>query len=336
MGAGGEGVRRQRGVTAMRRRHLLLAPLALPAVAQAQGHWPDKPLRFVISAQVGGVSDIFIRIMENRIREKLGQPLYIDPRPGGGGMIAAETAIRAGDNHTVTVNHIASHAISMAVYRNRGEFNPQRDLPGVVRFARLPNVLIVQAARPIHSIADLVAYIRANPREANFSSASSGTSSHLSGLLFAERMGVEVTHVPYRGTAPSMQAVLNGQVLFNIDNAPVSRALVQAGQLRALGVSTAERVPTMPELPTLQEQGVPDFDVSSWYGIAAPAAMPRALTDRLASVILDAMADPGIAARFREVGAEPWPLGTDGYRAFMREEAARWKQVAERAGATVD
>lgn len=319
------------------RRLILAAPmLALPGLARAETSWPEKPLRFIISAQVGGVSDIFMRILENRIREKLGQGLYIDPRPGGGGMIAAETAIRANDNHTFTVNHIASHAISLAVYRNRGSFNPHTELPGICRIVRLPNVLIVKADKPIHSVADLVAYIKANPREANFSSASPGTSSHLSGLLFAQRMGVEVTHVPYRGTAPSMQAVLNGQVLFNIDNAPVSRALVLQGALRALGVSTAERATTMPELPTLQEQGVPDFDVSSWYGIAAPAATPRTITDRLAGVLLEAMKDPDIARRFREVGAEPWPLDTEGYRAFIAAETRRWAAVAEAAGATVE
>ncbi len=314
----------------------LAAAAGLPRPAAAAPAWPEKPLRFIISAQVGGVSDIFIRIVENRLRERLGQSLYIDPRPGGGGMIAAEAAMRANDNHSFTVNHIASHAISMAVYRNRGDFNPQRDLPGVCRFARLPNVLLVHADRPIKTVQDLVAFIKANPREANFSSASPGTSSHLSGLLIAQKMGVEVTHVPYRGTAPSMQAVLNKQVLFNIDNAPVSRALVQQGALRAIGVSTAERASTMPEVPTLQEQGVPDFDVSSWYGLAAPASTPAPIVERLAGVMLEAMADPGIAARFREVGAEPWPLGTEGYRAFMKAEAARWAQVAEAAGATVD
>ena len=344
MGAGGEGLRRQRGLRPVRRRPLLLAPALSAGLLTAAGRaalaqdlaWPDRPLRFVISAQVGGVSDIFLRILENRLRERLGQGLYIEPRPGGGGMIAAEAVIRAADNHSFTVNHIASHAISMAVYRNRGAFDPQRELPGVCRLARLPNVLIVHPDKPIRSVAELVAYIRANPREANFSSASPGTSSHLSGLLFAERVGVEVTHVPYRGTAPSMQAVLNGQVLFNIDNAPASRAQVLAGALRAIGVSTAERATTMPEIPTLQEQGVKDFDVSSWYGIAAPAATPRPIVDRLAAVLLEAMADPAIAQRFREVGAEPWPLGTEEYRAFMREEAARWAKVAQAAGATVD
>lgn len=322
----------------LRRALLAAAPVLICADrlrAQTPG-WPEKPLRFVISAQVGGVSDIFLRILEGRIRERLGQGLYVDPRPGGGGMIAAESAIRAADNHSFTMNHIASHAISPAVYRNRGAFDPNRDLPGICRLARLPNVLIVQAAKPIHTVAELVAFIRANPREANFSSASPGTSSHLSGLLFAERMGIEVTHIPYRGTAPSMQAVLNGQVLFNIDNAPVSRALVQQGALRAIGVSTAGRVPTMPELPTLQEQGVADFDVSSWYGVAAPAATPRAITDRLAAVLLEAMADPDVIRRFRDLGAEPWPLGTEDYRAFIQAELRRWAAVAEAAGATVD
>jgi len=308
----------------------------LPIVVRAQPAWPDRPLRFIISAQVGGVSDIFLRILENRMQERLGQGLYIDPRPGGGGMIAGQTAIRAADNHSFVINHIASHAISLAVYRNRGDYDPLRELPGVCRIARLPNVLIVRSELPIHNVQDLVAYIRANPREANFSSASPGTSSHLSGLLFAQQMGVQVTHVPYRGTAPSMQAVLNGEVLFNIDNAPASRAQVLAGALRAIGVSTAERASTMPEIPTLQEQGVPDFDVSSWYGIAAPAATPKPIVDRLASTILEAMHDPGIAARFRDVGAEPWPLETEPYNAFMRAEAERWAKVAEAAGATVN
>lgn len=319
----------------LHRRALLLA-LASPALARAQPAWPDRPLRFIVSAQVGGVSDIFVRLLEPVLRETLGQGVYVDPRPGAGGLIAAEAAIRAADNHSFTVNHIASHGIGPSVYRNRGGFDPLRDLPGVVRFAAMPNVLIVRAETPVRSVAELVAHIRADPKRGTFSSASSGTSSHLSGILFGQRMGVEVTHVPYRGTAPSMAAVLNGEVLFNIDNAPVSRQHVLAGTLRALGVSTARRASTMPELPTLQEQGVPDFDVSSWYGLAAPAATPRAIVDRLAEVVLDTMARPAVVARFAELGAEPWPLGTEAYNAFMRAEVAKWAPVGAAAGARAD
>jgi tripartite-type tricarboxylate transporter receptor subunit TctC len=161
-------------------------------------------------------------------------------------------------------------------------------------------------------------------------------SSHLSGVLFGNRMGVEVQHVPYRGTAPSMAAVLNGEVLFAIDNAPASRQQVLAGMLRALGVSTAARVSTMPEIPTLQEQGVPEFDVASWYGIAAPAAVPRPIIERLGAEIVAALNDPAVAQRLRDYGAEPAPLGPTEYDAYMLREKELWAPVVRAAGVTVD
>ena len=154
--------------------------------------------------------------------------------------------------------------------------------------------------------------------------------------MFGQRMGVETTHVPYRGTAPAMAAVLNGEVTFAIDNAPASRQHVLAGGLRALGVSTAQRAATMPEIPTLQEQGVRDFDVSSWYGIAAPAGLPRPIIERLAAELTACLEDPAIARRYRDYGAEPWPLGTDGYNAFMRTEVATWAPIVQASGATAD
>jgi tripartite-type tricarboxylate transporter receptor subunit TctC len=324
------------------RRALLGAAAALAALGRAlpvraQQGWPDRPIRFVIGGAAGGVSDIFLRLMENRLRERLGQPLVIEPRPGAGGMLGAEVVARAApDGYSFYVNHIASHGIGPTLHAARLSFDPLKDLPGVARVMRLPNVLIVKGDGPVTTVQDLVAFIRANPRRANFSSAGIGTSSHLSGVLFGERMGVEVTHVPYRGTAPSMAAVMNGETLFAIDNAPASRQQVLAGMLRALGVSTAERASTMPEVPTLQEQGVPDFDVASWYGIAAPAATPRPIVERLAAEILAALEDPAIAARLREYGAEPWPLGPADYDAFMRAEVARWAPVVRRSGAAVE
>ena len=311
------------------------ALLAAPA-ARAQQGWPDKPIRYVIGGAAGGVSDIFLRMMENRLRERLGQPMVIDPRPGAGGMVGAEVTARAApDGYTFYVNHIASHGIGPTLYR-RLSFDPLRDLPAVARIAAMPNVLIVKGDGPVRSVQDLVAFCRANPARANFSSAGSGTSSHLSGLLFGMRMGIEVTHVPYRGTAPSMAAVLNGEVLFAIDNAPASRQQVLAGMLRALGVSTARRASTMPSLATLQEQGVPDFDVASWYGIVAPAGVPQAIRDRLGTEIVPALEDPAIAQRIRDYGAEPWPLGPAAYDAFMREEVAKWAPVVRASGAQID
>lgn len=309
--------------------------VAAPSV-RAQGSWPDRPIRFILGGAAGGVSDIFLRMMENRLRETLGQPLVLEPRPGAGGMVGAEvTARSAPDGYTFYVNHIASHGIGPTLYR-RLSFDPLKDLPGVARIAAMPNVMIVKGDGPIRTVAELVAFCRANPGRATFSSAGSGTSSHLSGLLFGMRMGIEVTHVPYRGTAPSMAAVLNGEVLFNIDNAPVSRQQVLAGMLRALGVSTAQRVSMMPELAPLQDQGVPDFDVASWYGVAAPAGVPVAIRERLGGEIVAALNDPGIAQRLRDYGAEPWPLGPADFDAFMRAEVAKWAPVVRASGAQVD
>ncbi|MCO6414915.1 tripartite tricarboxylate transporter substrate binding protein [Siccirubricoccus sp. KC 17139] len=315
---------------------LTLSALALPGLARAQAGWPERPLRFVIGGSAGGVSDILVRILEGRLREKLGQPLVLDPRPGAGGMVGAENVARSpGDGYNFYINHIASHGIGPTLYK-RLSFDPLKDLPGVARLAAMPNVLIVKGDSPHRSVKELVAYIRANPEKATFSSAGTGTSSHLSGVLFGLRIGVETTHVPYRGTAPSMSAVMNGEVLFAIDNAPASRQQVLAGMLRALAVSTAQRAATMPELPSLQEEGVPDFDVASWYGITAPAATPRPIIERMGAELVSALKDPGFAQRYREFGAEPLPLGPAEYDAFMRAEVAKWAPVVRASGASVE
>ncbi|WP_149539978.1 Bug family tripartite tricarboxylate transporter substrate binding protein [Siccirubricoccus phaeus] len=315
---------------------LTLPGLAVPRLARAQAGWPERPLRFVIGGSAGGVSDILVRILENRLRERLGQPLVLDPRPGAGGMVGAENVARSpGDGYNFYINHIASHGIGPTLYK-RLAFDPLKDLPGVARLAAMPNVLIVKGDSPHRSVKDLVAFIRANPEKATFSSAGTGTSSHLSGVLFGLRIGVETTHVPYRGTAPSMSAVMNGEVLFAIDNAPASRQQVLAGMLRALAVSTAERASTMPELPSLQEAGVPEFDVASWYGIAAPAATPRPIIERMGAEFVAALGDPPLAQRYRDFGAEPLPLGPAEYDAFMREEVVKWAPVVRASGASVE
>jgi len=320
------------------RRALLGASIMLPVAARAQGAaaWPDKPVRYVMGGAAGGVSDIILRILETRLRERLGQPLVIDPRPGAGGMVGAEVTARSPpDGYSFYVNHVASHGIGPSLFK-RLAFDPLKDLPGVARVAFMPNVLIVKGDSPHRSVGELVGFIRKNPDKATFASAGTGTSSHLSGVLLGLRLGVETTHVPYRGTAPSMAAVMNGDVLFAIDNAPASRQQVLGGLLRALAVSTAERVPTMPELPSLQEAGVPAFDVTSWYGIAAPAAVPRPIIDRLSGELTGALADTAIMARLREFGAEPAPLGTEDYNAFMRAEVAKWAPIVKASGASVD
>ncbi len=306
------------------------SPIGQSSVGQSA--WPDKPWRVLVGGAPGGASDILMRCMEPNLKEGLAHSFWLDNRPGAGGMLAAEICAAAPpDGYNFLVNHIASNGIGPHLHRRAG-FEPNRDLQGVARIATMANWLIVQPQRGFNSVRDLVAFIRANPRAASFASAGVGTSSHLSGVLFGQRMGLEVTHVPYRGTAPSMQAVLTGEVLFAIDNAPASAQQVRAGMLKALAVSPARRWSQMPDVPTMQEAGVPDFDVSSWYGLAAPAATPRPVIDRLSEAVGRALADPAVAQRIREFGADPWPAGPDEYQAFMRAEEAKWGPIVRAAG----
>lgn len=310
--------------------------LALPRPARAQVVWPDKPWRVVVGGAAGGASDILMRILEPSLRESLAHGFWLDNRPGAGGMLAAEIAAQATpDGYTFLVNHIASNGIGPHLHRRAG-FEPNRDLTGVARIASLPNWMITAPSRGFRTVMDLVAFVRANPRLATFASAGVGTSSHLGGVMFGQRIGVELTHVPYRGTAPSMQAVMTSEVLFAIDNAPASVQQVRAGLLTALAVSPARRWSQFPEVPTMQEAGIPDFDVSSWYGLAAPAATPRAIVNRLSEAVQRALADPAVATRLREFGAEPWPAGPAEYQAFMLADEAKWGPVVRAAGVTAN
>ena len=205
-------------------------------------------------------------MMESRLRQRLGQPLMIDPRPGAGGMLGAEVAARSSpDGFTYHINQIASHGIGPSLYR-RLTFDPLRDLPGVARIAGMPNVLIIKGDSWITSVAELVAFCKAHPARAH--SPGAGTSSHLAGVLFGIRMGIDVTHVPYRGTAPSMAAVMNGDTLFAIGAAPSSCLQVLGGLLKALGVSTAQRFSTMPEVP-------PRISTICAHFGAAPSSVPQ-------------------------------------------------------------
>lgn len=307
-----------------------------PSSVRAQQKWPSKPIRVLSGGAPGGGSDIFVRILEARLHERLGQPLWIDNKPGAGGMVAAEIAARAApDGHTFFVSNLATNAIGVSLYR-RVPFDPATDLPGVARISTLTNVLVVRADSGIGNVTELVAFVRANPAKAYFASAGPGTSSHLSALLFAQRTGLTVTHVPYRGTAGALAALLAGEVLFCLDNLPVYAQHAKTGTLRLLAVSQADRIGSLPEVPTLQQSGVEGFDVSTWYGLSAATGTPRPIIDRMSAEIVAALHDADIARRIRDVGAEPAPLGPADYDAFVRSEIEKWRPIVRASGATVD
>jgi tripartite-type tricarboxylate transporter receptor subunit TctC len=322
------------------RRHFLFGVGATAVAgwhsAFAQDAWPSRPIRIIQAGAPGGGSEMFVRALELRLRERLGQPLVIESRPGAGGMVAAAVVATAPpDGYTYFVSNLATNGIAPSLYR-KPTFDPKKDLPAVALIATMSNALAVRADSGIKSVAELVAYLKANPGKAFFGSAGAGTSSHLCGVMFGQRTGVEVSHVPYKGTAANLNALLAGEVLFSIDNIPLYTPHVKAGSLRLLAVTRASRVEGFPDVPSMQEVGVKDFDVFGWYGLSAATGTPKPILERFGAEIVAALADPSVVARIRQMGAEPSPMGPDAYAAFIQAELGKWAPLVKASGATVD
>ena len=313
-----------------------LALGALPGPLMAQDAWPSRPLRIISGGSAGGGSDMFVRTVEARLKERLGQPLYIDNKPGAGGMLAAGlTSSAPPDGHTYYVSNLATNAIGLALYA-KPTFDPVKELPGVARIATLTNAVAVRADSSFKSIGDLIAFMRANPEKVFFGSAGVGTSSHLGGHLFVQRAGVDGKHVPYKGTAANLTALLGGEVLFSMDNIPLYVQQVKAGKLRLLAVTQSKRSTMFPDVPTIQEAaGIGAFDVFSWYGFSASTGTPKAILERFGGEVVAAVKEPSVAAAIRELGAEPAPLGPAEYQAFIHEEIRKWTPIVKSSGASV-
>ena len=323
------------------RRQLLLGSLGLLAtsasgLAWADDVWPSKPIRIISPGAPGGSSDIFVRIIETRLRERLGQPLILENHPGSGGMTGASVANSARpDGYTFFVSNAATNGIGVSLY-SKPTFDWRTGLPAVARIATMTNAIAVRADRGINTLAELVAYIKANPQKAFFGSAGSGTSSHLGALLLGQRIGVELTHVPYKGTASNLNALLGGEVLFAMDNLPVYMPHVKAGTLKLLAVTRAKRSVMAPTVPTMQESGIQDFDIFGWFGLSAATGTPPAIINRMGQEVVATLSEPAVAARINEIGAEPAGLLPQAYAAFIQSEVPKWSALVKSSGAAVD
>lgn len=324
----------------IQRRQLIFAPLlgtALAPAAWAQAAWPSKSIRVVSAGSPGGGSDIFVRIIENRMRERLGQALFIDNKPGAGGMTAAGIVASAPpDGHTLFVSNLATNAIGVSLYA-KPTFDPQKDLPAVARIATMSNAIAVRADSGIQTLQQLVAALKSGKAKGFYGSAGIGTSSHLTGHMLGKAISVELTHVPYKGTAANLNALLAGEITFSADNLPLYVPHVKAGTLRLLAVTQARRLPGYPDVPTVQEAaGLAGFDVFSWYGLSASTGTPPAILERLGNEVVAALKDPEIAEKVRAVGAEPAGLGHVAYRDFINDEIRKWSTVVKSSGASAD
>jgi len=312
-----------------------LVALAASASAGAADNWPTKPIRMVIPFSAGGNTDVVARLIAPHIEKAVGQPVVVENRPGAAGNIAADFVARAdADGYTLLMGTVGTQAINYAIYKDI-RFKPA-DFAPITLVASVPNVLAVTASLPVKSVQELIEYGKKNPGKLSFASSGAGSSIHLSGEMFKSRTGVDMVHVPYKGSAAAVTDLVGGQVHLMFDNLPTSLPFIKNGTLRALAVTSAERSTNLPDVPTMAEAGVPNFEAGSWFGVLAPAGTPAPIVNRIDQAIEKAMADPDMQKRVIELGAVPTVKGPAAFNAFIGTEIEKWKAVVQAAGASAN
>jgi tripartite-type tricarboxylate transporter receptor subunit TctC len=304
-----------------------LPPLTRTAAAQA---YPSRPIRWIVGFAPGGGNDLVARLLGQRLSERLGQPFVIENRPGAAGNLAADAVVHARpDGHTLLLVS-SNNATNAAVYDNLG-FDFLRDIAPVAGIGRTPLVMAVNPAVPAKTVAEFIAYAKANPGKVNMGSAGTGGIGHLAGEEFKMMAGVDMTHVPYRGNGPALTGLLGGEVQVLFPSLASGLEFVSTGKLRALAVASAQRAEKLPALPTVAES-VPGFEASTWYGVGAPKGTPATIIDRLYTEIDAVLAEPAMAARFAELGDVPRPMTPAAFGQYVAGETEKWRKVAKFAG----
>ncbi len=300
--------------------------------AQAQDY-PNRPVTFVVPFAPGGVTGLFARLLGQKLEQRLGKPFVVDHRPGGGGVTAAAAVARAApDGYTIMMASSTILAFNATVRKNLA-YDPRKDLTPIALLARVPFVLVVNPALPVKSVADLVKLAKDKPGELSFASPGPGTFHHLNGEIFKSRFGVELVHVPYKGTAPALQDIAAGHVSFMFADVPPARGLVEGGKLRALGVTTAQRVKALADVPPLAEAGMPGYDASSWHTITTTGGVPKEIVDKLYTEIRAIMAEPEVQDLLSQDGTLPQVSPSpDEMKKFVSDEIVRWGEVITKAG----
>lgn len=324
----------------MQRRQLIQTGLALAASAATS--WAHaqagKVTRIIVPFAAGGPIDVTARILAEQVRDQLGGPVIIENRPGAGGNIGMElTAKAAPDGLTLGIATTASHAINPWLF-SKLPYDPAKDFQPVTQMLRVPNVLVVNADTAqrlgILTLADLVKYAKANPAKLNYGSGGNGSAGHLAGELFKNQAGIFALHIPYNGGNPAQVALLSGQVDFNFDNLATAAPNIRSGKLKALAVTTAQRSPAMPDIPTVAET-YPGFEIDTWWGLVAPVATPGDVVARLNQVFTQALRAPEVKNRFATLMAEPAPTTPQAFGTFMERERAKYQRAVKISGATV-
>jgi len=317
-------------------RRVLLAGLAAPAVARAQAGWPDRPIRWVVNFPPGGSADTLSRILAETIGGRLGQPIVVENRPGAGGGVGADIVAKGrGDPHLVIMSNAASHGIGPVLYQNV-PYDPLADFTHIGMIGTFPTVLVVNPGVPAATLAEFLALAKARPGGLAYGSGGNGTMNHLIGQLLARAAGVELTHVPYRGSAAALTDAMGGQIPAVMESLPIALPHLRAGRLRALGTSEAIRDGALPEVPSFAEAGFREATSTNWFGFSAAAGIPAAVAERWRVTITEALAEPRLRERFAGLGVVPGRLGPAEYAGFIAQELARWRGVIEAGGIRPD
>ena len=307
---------------------------ALPERAAAQpSDYPNRPVSFIVPFAPGGVTSLFARVLGAKLEQRLGKPFIVENRPGGGGVTAAVAVAHAApDGHTIMMASSTVLAINVTM-RKALPYDPRKDLAPIALLARVPFVLVVNPSLPIRSVADLVKLAREKPGQIAFGTPGPGTFHHLNAEMFKGIFGLDLVHVPYKGSAPALSDLAGGHIQFMFCDVPPAMSLIQSGQLRALGVTTKERVPAVNDIPPLAEVGVPGYDTASWHTVTTTGSVPKPIIDKLSGHIREIMSDVSVTEALVKDGAIPQVSPSpDEMKRFVESEIARWGKVVEQAG----
>jgi tripartite-type tricarboxylate transporter receptor subunit TctC len=306
--------------------------LAGASLGLAQGAYPTKPIRWVVPYAPGGGTDVIARPLALKLSETLGQPIVYENRAGGGGLIAGELVSKAPpDGYTLLVGAGNTHIFATLLY-DKVPYDPVKDYAPIINFVNVPNILVARPAFPAKTVGDIVAYGKANPGKINWASSGNGAGGHLALVLFAQHVGINVIHIPYKGAGPATVAVLGGEADLLFANTGVFISHIKAGKLRPIAAAARERVAILPDLPTFPEAGYPSIISGSFYGLLAPAGTPRPIIDKLHGELAKIIHSPESVARLASVGAFPVAAKPEAFAEYLRNEVATWGKIVREHG----
>jgi tripartite-type tricarboxylate transporter receptor subunit TctC len=315
---------------------LLGLTVCASALAQTADNYPNRSITMVVAFPAAGTTDILARLIGQKLSEKFKQTVIVENRPGAAGNIGTAYVAKAPpDGYTIMMGTIGTQSINPSLYKKM-PYDAAKDFVPITRAAMVPNLLVVNKDAPFNTFPEMMAYEKANPGKLTYGSSGNGTTLHLSGELFNLMAGTKITHIPYKGSTPAVADLLGGQISMIFDNMPSAIQQVKSGRLKALAVTSAQRNPQLPEIPTIQELGVAGYEVWSWFGLLAPAATPKPIVDKLNASIVEIIKQPDMQARIIELGAVPVPETSAEFGAFIAAETIKWAKVVKEANIGMD